>query len=108
MVKTFHIMAKDEWRKHIHSFHPQYGSHYIDLPSGKILVATSFASEASEEHFDNADKLSLPHPIWEGNQKLNAGHVAELGHLGITEAHTVLDVARTVSKIHPLMKLRVF
>jgi hypothetical protein len=105
MVRTFHVMDKAEWEKFIHSFKD---SHYIDLPSGKILVGTSFPNEASEEHFESASKLSLPHPVWEGNQKLSDEHVAELGHLGLTTNHTVLDVARTAAKIHPLLKLRAF
>jgi hypothetical protein len=108
MTRTYHILSKDEWKKFVPTFHPQYGSHYIDLPSGKILVAVAFSSEASEEHFDSAEKLSLPHPVWEGNQKLSAEHVAEIGHLGLTTDSTVLDAAKAAAKIHPAMRLRVW
>jgi hypothetical protein len=109
MTRTFHIMEKDEWMRFVPYFHPMYGSHYIDLPSGKILVAVAFSTEGSEDHFaDTAEKLSLPHPVLEGNQKLSVEHVAELSHLGITTEHTVLDVARAAAKIHPLVRLRIW
>jgi hypothetical protein len=119
MVKTFHIMDKPEWGKFVPYFHQQSGSHYIDLPSGKILVAVAFSSEASENHFeDNAGKDSLPHPVWNGNDTLTSSHVEELFHLfdGNTDDEkkvaaskaTTKDVAAKVSKIHPLMRLRIW
>jgi hypothetical protein len=106
---TYHLMEKAEWFKHKDLFHPQYGSHYIDLPSGKVLVAATFGTEASEEHFlATAHKDSLPHPVWEGTQKISASQAGELSHMGITTDHTVLDVARAAAKIHPKLKLRTF
>jgi len=106
---TYHIMDKAEWVKHVNLFHPQYGSHYIDLPSGKILMAANFGNEGSEEDFlTSAQKDSLPHPVWEGTQKISSSQAAELAHLGITTEHTVLDVARAAAKIHPMLKLRTF
>jgi hypothetical protein len=117
MTRTFHIMAKDEWRKYINYFHPMYGSHYIDLPSGKILVAVSFMQEASEDYFEaNAVRNSLPHPVWNGNDTINAEHVEELHDLfeGATieekkaaaSKATKKDVAARASKIHPLLRMR--
>jgi hypothetical protein len=118
MTRTYHIMEKSEWRKYVHYFHPQYGSHYIDLPSGKILVAVTFMQDASEDFFETAVKKSLPHPVWNGNETLDEEHVEELHHLfdGATAEEkkaaaskaTTKDVVARASKIHPLMKMRVW
>jgi hypothetical protein len=51
---------------------------------------------------------SLPHPVFEGTQKIAASQAADLSHMGITTEHTVLDVVRAAAKIHPQLKLRTF
>jgi hypothetical protein len=117
MTRTYHIMSKAEWMRFVHYFHPQYGSHYIDLPSGKILVAVSFMQEASEDFFETtAAKNSLPHPVWNGNDTINPEHVEELHHLfegetadekkAAASKATTKDVVARASKIHPLLRMR--
>lgn len=114
MVKTFHTMDQGEWAGLTNLFHPQHGSHYIDLPNGRILVATAFASEFAEEEFHarSTTKRSLPHPVFEGTDTITADHAAELGHLfqSAEEASraTVRDVVRKAAAIHPLMRLSAF
>lgn len=79
---TYHVMDKGEWLKWIDWFHPQVGSTYHDLPSGKILVRVSFLHEGSEEHFmSNALKDSLPHPVFASNDPISASHAEELHFL---------------------------
>jgi hypothetical protein len=116
VTRTYHVMSKDEWMRFVPYFHPQFGSHYIDLPSGKILVAVTFLQDASEDFFETAVKNSLPHPVWNGNDTINAEHVDELHHLfegetpeekkAAASKATTRDVAARASKIHPLMKMR--
>jgi hypothetical protein len=110
MTKTYHTMDKAEWAGLTDLFHPQHGSHYIDLPNGRIIVAVDFADEGAEEAFGlrSASRKSLPHPVFEGTDKIAAHHVAELGHLGVDKNSTVRDVIKKVSAIHPHMKLSIF
>jgi hypothetical protein len=117
MVKHYSIMEKDEWRRFVHHFHPQFGSHYIDLPSGQILVGYSFQQEASEDHFFSTAKgLHLPHAVWHGNDPIGpevAEHVHHLFDGETTEEKkaaaskaTTKDIAARASKIHPLLRMR--
>ncbi len=114
MTKTFHTMDKAEWLKLAGLFHPQHGSHYIDLPNGRILLCADFVDEGTEEAFSlRATSLkSLPHPVFSGTEKISAYHVDELSHLfaGKEDSRkaTVHDVVRKAAAIHPLMRLSVF
>jgi len=119
-MKTFHIMDLAEFHAVRETFHPQGGAHYIDLPSGKILVAARFADESAEEHFHAraTGKIDLPHPAFSGNQALSADHVEHLAHLfeGASAAEkkatagkaNIHEVVKRAAKIHPLMRLSAF
>jgi hypothetical protein len=109
----------ETWAAHKEKFHPQEGSHYIDLPDGSILVAASFSDEASELRWESHKNVhALPDPSMEGNVPLSASHHAALRHLfdddksakGPSRANfepkTVLDVAKVVGSIHPQMRIR--
>lgn len=114
MTKTYHTMDKAEWEGLVHLFHPQHGSHYIDLPNGRILLAATFASEGAEEAFSlqTTTLQSLPHPVFSGTDKISGAHAGELGHLfpnGKDAAQAnVRDVIQKAAAIHPLMRLSVF
>lgn len=103
-------------------FHPTIGSHYIDLPNGMVLMMTSFDhDERCEDLFHSHLAVAiLPHPTLEGRKPLKShvgvsGYRFEQNHLdalkehrdlGITDADTVLDVARKASAIHPEVRFR--
>ena len=109
-MNTYYIASKDAFLSHIDWFHPQLGAHYIDLPNGQILVSASFpANHSSIEIWEaKASVQTLPHPVFEGTKKLDPQHIAALASLGITPAHTVIDVAKAAGAISPLLKLRSF
>jgi len=112
--KTYHTMEKTELAGVLNLFHPQHGSHYIDLPNGRILLAASFLTEGAEEAFGLQVKSlqSLPHPIFSGSDKISVGHVEELSHLFTSKEEarsaTVRDVVKKATAIHPLMRLSAF
>ena len=114
-VKTFHTIDLEEWQQFTDYFHPRYGSHFITLPSGRILVSVMFASEWAEEHFANntTTRVSLPHPVFNGNDIISSAHQTELAPLFVgatvaVSAAKVSDVIQLACQIHPLMKLSVF
>lgn len=119
--KTYHTIDKDELEEHKDWFDPIHGCHYIDLPNGRVLVAANFANEHQEHRFHTLTKTrkSLPHPVFNGHDKLHPDHHEELGHMfneddehgdGVTHVSqaTVHHVIRRAHKLHPLMKLSVF
>ena len=109
-MNLYYIADKEKWNSSIDVFHPNLGSHYIDLPDGRILVSCHFPeSEASQEHWESLEGVErLPHPTFEASVPIKRSHALALGHLGIKEFDTVLHVARAAAKRHPLMKLRGF
>lgn len=108
-MKTYHICKKSVWEQHYHKFCPQKGSHYIDLDHGFILIACNFADELYEADWAAVEGVEhLPHPLYEGNKPLKPHHHAKVKHLGVEAHHTILDLARTVGQISPLMRLSSF
>lgn len=106
MQKLYAICTKEAYQKSIPLFHSQHGSHYIDLPDGRLLVTVAFHHESSEAQFlALAGVELLPDPHFEGNKQLADHHHAAVAHLK-PAGKTVLDVARAAGQIHPLMKLR--
>jgi hypothetical protein len=103
-------------------FHPNIGSHYIDLPAGMVLMMTSFDhDERSEDLFHaHPDVAILPHPTADGHKPLvnhigAAGYKFAQSHLDALKGHsslriqdtdTVLDVARKAATIHPEVRFR--
>lgn len=114
-MKQYFITTKEFAEKHAHCFCPKDGSHFIDLPSGEILIAVNFHSEATEEHWHGmagpGAHEPLPHPMWDGNEPIKPHHHDKLKHLGglsTMKAPTVHDVAHHAGQRHPLMRLRRF
>ena len=106
MTRVYAICTKEAHERLKNCFHPQYGSHYIDLPDGRILLMANFNDEAGEVLFTSDDQVeTLPDPYFAGNQPLEAKHLSAVAHLGL-EGNTVLHLARAAGKMHPLMKLR--
>ena len=109
-MNLYYLVSKEIWATHTDSFHPSLGSHYIDLPDGRILLSAHFPlNHSSLELWEGKQGVeALPHPVFEGSKKLDKKHVDALQHLGVTAEHTVVDVARIAGAIMPTMKLRHF
>jgi hypothetical protein len=106
MTRSYAICTKAAHEKLKSCFHPQYGSHYLDLPDGRILVQAAFADESGEATFStHPDVEMLPDPQFEGKTPLAEKHQAALAHLA-PEGNTVLHLAKAAGKVHPLMRLR--
>ena len=110
MLNTYYLADLATFNENASRFHPQLGAHYIVLPSGKLLVSAHFpAVHGALESWEVQEGVEgLPHPVFEGTKPIADSHVEQLAHLGIVKGHTVLDVAKAVGGIHPLMKLRSF
>jgi len=107
-MNTYYITDQATHDGHIELFHPQLGSHYINLPKGKILVSCHFPENHSciETWEAHPNVKALPHPVFEGTKPLSDAHVAALSSLGIVAGNTILDIAKVAASIHPGMKLR--
>jgi hypothetical protein len=93
-----------------HPFDPGLGAAYHDLKDGMVIAACYFQTDHSAiERWEAMPNVEpLPHPVFEGTVPVKDEHVAKLAHLGVQKGHTVLDVARIVGALHPMMKLRNF
>ena len=109
-MNLYYLTSKEVWSTHTHAFHPSLGSHFIDLPDGRILLSAHFPlNHSSLEIWEAKPGVEpLPHPVFEGTKKLAGKHVDALKHLGVTAEHTVVHVARIAGEIMPTMKLRHF
>ena len=154
MTKQYAIVDFGDWFAVKDWFHPQYGSHWLVLPHktltpeqwhtlihkstsiysppshARILLAGSFADEGAQEYVWNTNQLPsaviLPHPVWQGNDKLNTTAVEEVHHLwcgfdhlfdehptteakkAATADSTVRDIVRRAALRHPALKLSTF
>jgi hypothetical protein len=108
MTKLYAICSKQAYEKTISLFHYQHGSHFLDLPDGRVFVMGVFGDEFGESEFCAMPGVEvLPDPMLQGNQELKPEHAQALAHLK-PEGNTVLHAARSAGAVHPLMKLRSF
>lgn len=106
MTRFYAICPLDVLHKHRDVFHAQHGSHYVDLPDGRVLAVVHFSDESGEIAFAAEPGVEiLPDPTFESSKALHPKHQAAVAHLS-PQGTTVLHLAKAVGKIHPLMKLR--
>lgn len=154
IVKTFHCVDYGDAFAMRDRFHPQHGWHYLVLPHktltpeewhdlvhkdnpcyappdhARILMGCSFLDEGQMEHVLHPNQMpslvSLPHPVWEGNVKLQPQHVEEVHHLfcgfdHLFDEHSsheakkaaaakadVREVIRRAALRHPALRLSMF
>lgn len=119
-MKNYYITDKDTWLAHVNTFCPDLGSHYIDLPSGEILVCVAFArkDEASRLKWEDHSQVKvLPSVQLEADVELDDDDTDKVKHLLPDQAKrgsaaaqpkmktTIRDVARGAGAMHPLMRL---
>lgn len=102
-MKLYYISTAEHAKKIPHEWHG------IELEDGRLLVCVRWKDECEEMHWSNHPAVHpLPHPILESTVPIEPDHVTILSRRLLVEpGHTVLDVIREVSKIHPLMRLHV-
>jgi hypothetical protein len=122
-MKDYYITDRDTWFAHVNTFCPELGSHYIELPSGDILVAVHFArkDEANRLRWQDHPKVkTLPSIQLEGDVELDDDDTEKVKHLlpnpelrgraqlapGQQKLKTnIRDVARAAGSNHPLMRV---
>ena len=121
MAKRFYITTKYVWKTHVDLFHSVTGSHYVDLANGMVLVSTDFDSARAEETWhshpavarlwnstsERTSKLSDLLQPGNAHKQFTAAHLAALASIGVTGDHTVADVHRIASALHPGCRLNV-
>jgi hypothetical protein len=107
-MNIYYIANKQVFLDNNHLFHPTLGAHYIDLPSGNILVSAHFAqTHAGITQWEALNGVQpLPHPLFAAGMALPPAIVTALSSLGIQTGHTIIDVVKAAASIHPLMKMR--
>jgi hypothetical protein len=120
-MKTYHIMTLEDFHATMHLFDKTRGGHYMDLPTGKIIVAACFDRDEIEEQFHLAlpNKIDLPHPMYEGNAPMG-DEIAEHLHHWFTEhekvedrkkaasSATIAEIVRRAVARNPLFRVSVF
>jgi hypothetical protein len=107
VTKIYAICDRKAYEEFKDNFCPMHGSHYIDLPSGRLLVLGFFHKEENEIAFAVKEGVEiLPDPFFSSSKNLEPSHIEELRDLGVSESSTILDVGRAAAARHPLMKLR--
>lgn len=137
-MRRFYILPKSVWESKIkvgedgdigedimldirYLFHPQFGSHYLELDDGMILMVTNLShSEWAEDTFHLHPEVAiLPHPSTDGKMTMKehitrspeSGHKFQQKHLdllskrfGIVETDNLFDVVKKVK--HPMFIIR--
>lgn len=120
--KTLHIVDKADYDLCKNHFCPYEGSHFENLPNGKILIVANFNDEGQEDRFlktTENSRLSLPHPTYEANLPISAEHAKHLHNhpwsvpehdkpehkLAKAKTLTVHDVAKRFAKHNPKFRL---
>jgi len=118
-MRRFYVAPKSIWRAHVDLFHSRIGSHYVDLAGGMVLVSTDFDNPAAEEKWhlhpevarlwnsttEQSSKLSDLLLPAHARKQFTQAHLAALNSIGITGEHTVADVHRIASTLHPGCRL---
>lgn len=107
MGKAYYITTAEAWQRHTAKF---ANSHWVGLGvSNAILLLVDGDEGAHLALEDDAAFEALPHPM---SPKLTLHPaLAALSHLGGAEVSlgaTTFDVAEAASRIHPLLRHRVF
>ena len=121
MARRFYITQKHVWRTHVDLFHSKTGSHYVDLTNGMVLVSTDFDSDSAEEKWhshpevarlwnsgtERGNKLSDLLLPTNAHKRFTVAHLAALASIGVTGMHTLADVHKLASALHPGCRLSV-
>lgn len=82
-MRTFHIISKQSWQEQTEKgLFANNANHYISLPNGMLLLSAEFRSDDHALDFaQNANAMSLPHPVWNPTDTLHPDHADILAQL---------------------------
>jgi hypothetical protein len=107
--KRYYITTMAAWRRHAAEFAT---SHWVSLDSAEADYASSIIVlvEADEgAHLaleDDSAFESLPHPL--DQRPISVAAAEALAVHGVTPCASTFEVAEKISRIHPLMRHRIF
>jgi hypothetical protein len=106
-MNRYYITTREKVEEHKNHFHPQKGSHCIDLDDGKILLTVHWP-----EHDDGIERFEadegvevLPRVMTEGTKPLDIKHSRMLEKIGHVHGETILHLAKRAGEIHRGMKI---
>lgn len=100
-MKIFYITTQQEFLNGARHFS---NAHYIDLPSGKILLAAEHRTLADKSLWESRNTIvALPHPL--SGKQVGADVAQELSSIGVKSNHSVWDVAEIAKAVHGQMGL---
>ena len=97
-MKTYYIIDKSllsEAMRHFKEYH------YIDLPSGKVLIGGTHHGEAEHRAWNQLAVDAFPHLL--SRKALNSSHISELGYLGVITSDSTFDIVGKLAAVHPLL-----
>jgi len=100
-MKTFYITTQQEFINGARHF---LTAHYIDLPTGKILLAGEHRTSIDKKRWEARSTITaLPHPL--SGKQVGTDVAQELASLGVKQEHSVWDVAEIAKGFHKQMGL---
>lgn len=99
-MNTLCITSRDTFMASLHMFGQ---AHFLDLPTGQIVLCASFPSENHRRSFvAHSDVLELPHPL--SGKSVGKDIANRLAHLGVSPSDTSFDAVEKIRVTHPLMR----
>src|SRR5438552_7841589 len=101
-MNHYYITTLATFHEHKDSFHPQHGSHYVEIGGGKILVSVTWPehNDGFERFEAHADVSVLPSILTEGTQPIAKEHSDLLAPIGHVHGETIIHLANRAGALH--------
>jgi len=104
MGKAYYITTLEVWQRHAARF---ANSHWVALGASNAILLLVNADEGAHLALEDDDAFeALPHPM--SQKPISDSAQAALATHGAPADATTFEVAEAASKIHPLLRHRVF
>jgi hypothetical protein len=102
--KRYYITTLEAWQRHAALF---VNSHWAALDASPLILLLVDADEGAHLALeDDAAFEALPHPL--AQKAISDSAQAALASHGVSAGATTFDVAESASRLHPLLRHRVF
>lgn len=102
--KRYYLTTVEAWQRHAARF---VNSHWVALEASPAILLLVDADEGAHLALeDDATFEALPHPL--ARQGISDAAQAALSAQGVAAGATTFDVAEAASRLHPLLRHRVF
>ena len=102
--KRYYIATVEAWQRHATRF---VNSHWVALEASTAILLLVDADEGAHLALeDDAAFEALPHPL--AQKGISDAAQAALAAHGVVAGATTFDVAGAASRLHPLLRHRVF